>query len=301
MEKEPLPLIQGAGRILEIVPIVIKTIAGSRTTDKTLLRNDLMVKFKNAFIMTKGGKAYSTGGKPLRSEHEIKKNLEWTWLDQYALPMCERLRIIRRNGGYRLTSYGEQLAEAIRKGHLKEKLAQFAIKQDKEQWHILEILGESGPSNLRTLLKIISEKVTVRKPFHLTSLLRLFKVLGLVESEKGKYQLVTDQYQSLMKEVAFRTYDEVSDQEFIDALAKEYRKIVKRRKSPYSPIEELRGAVCKALDYWPEEFFDRRIKEIPLSIFNVQLLFSQAAFPRKNGILRKGRYYNYLSIYRRRE
>jgi hypothetical protein len=200
-----------------------------------------------------------------------------------------------RNDKYRLTATGLKLADARRQAHanFKDALAQILIDQDQKNWGILSALrGFPDGAKVDSLVG----KLEFEKESSAGDYLRLFMELDLVKVANGVYRLNDERYQNLVHGFNYRSYDEVSDSEFMSVLHPKYRELRKKVKTPYVPIEDLRTPVSIAL-LWREEYFTRRLEEIPLIVDNKQLLFSPRALARSGGITRNRKYYNYLTIY----
>ena len=124
----------------------------------------------------------------------------------------------------------------------------------------------------------------------------MFTELDLVRVVGGLYRLNDERYQNLVQDISYRSYEEISHEEFMSVLHTKYGELRKILKTPYVAIEDLRTPVSIALG-WREEYFTRRLEEIPLIVDNKQLLFSPRALARKGGITRNRKYYNYLTVY----
>jgi len=290
-----IPVIKGS---IEVIPIVLEAFSEIPSGDKKKIRQLLQEKFAERFIKDEMGKKVTRKGRELRDD-KIKEHLEKTWLDCYALPMCERLKLIFRNDKYLLTAYGEKLHDALKRSYndYLDMLGSFLIKQDREEWGILDSLYNVDAVDSKTLIKILKDKgIHVPATIYLVSLLKIFKSVGLIFFEKGQYKLNKEKFINLASKKYFREYGEVSDQEFFEALYDAYTQHAKQKRSDYIEIDQLRGPVCKQLN-WPWEYFDKRLGEIPLKVGDKQILFSPAAFLKKGGIYRMGQYYIFLSIY----
>jgi hypothetical protein len=236
----------------------------------------------------------------LQTTEDIKQHLEKTWLDCYSLPACERFGLILRNDKYRLTAQGLKLTDAKRQGNanFKDALAQILIDQDQKSWKILCALRDfpEGAAVTDLIKKLDSIGNSFEKETSAGDYLRLFMELDLVRVVSELYRLNDERYQSLVRDVSYRSYEEVSHGKFMSVLRTKYQELRKKLKTPYVPIEDLRTPVSIALR-WREEYFTRRLEEIPLIVDNKQLLFSPRALARKGGITRNRKYYNYLTVY----
>jgi hypothetical protein len=210
--------------------------------------------------------------------------------------MCERLRLIDRNHGYHLTSYGERLLVAIKNGYFKDQLCQFIVDQDKLEWQILTTLSEFPDITADDLQgKLESKGIVIIQHFHLVNLLRLFQVVDVLKQKEQRYSVNVPRYHAALKQSNFRSYNEVTHADFVDALEKSIIALGLQR-SPFVRIEDLRTPTSQKLK-WPEEYFDKRLQEVPLSVGKHQLLLSPSPKAQKAGIIRKGRYYTYLTLY----
>jgi hypothetical protein len=280
-------LLQGTGRALEIIPVVLQTIKDVKSTEKSVIREELRKRFRPLVYI------------PDRRRNDpkyVRARLDETWLDQYSLPMCERLRLIDRNRGYHLTSYGERLLLALKKGYFKDQLCRFLVEQDRSQWQILVTMAESPDmtaDDLQTKLEL--KGIVINQHFHLVNLLRLFEVVDVVREQEQRYSVNMARYRAAGGQSDYRSYDEVTHAEFVDALEKS---IVAYGlgKSQFVRIEDLRTPTSQRLK-WPEEYFDKRLHEVPLCVGKHQLLLSPSPKAQKGGIIRNGRYYTYLTLY----
>jgi hypothetical protein len=294
--KMKIPVIKGD---IEVIPFVLEAFSQVPSGDKKVIRQILRDKFAEKFVIDVKGKKFTRKNRKLESDDKVKEYIDKTWLDCYALPMCERFRIIFRDDKYLLTAYGEKLYYALKRDYndYLDMLAHFLIKQDREEWGILDLLLNVGAVDIETLVSMLKSRgIHIIKTAHVVNLLKIFKKIGLVSFKEGKYSINKERFMDLSSRKYFRGYDEVSDHEFFEALYDIYIQITKQKRSDYVEIDLLRGPVCQKLN-WPWEYFDKRLAEMPLVMGNKQILFSPAAFMRRGGIYRMGQYYIYLSIY----
>jgi len=283
--------------LVDLIPLVLDSILQVPSGDRVQIRNALKSRILDSdqFFRKEGHRIYTRKGKLLPTAEDVKQHLEKTWLDCYSLPACERFGLIVRNDKYRLTALGLKLADAKREDHtnFKDALAQVLIDQDQKNWKILSTLRSfpDGAAVTDLVKKLDFEKETSAGDY-----LRLFTELDLVRVVSGLYRLNDERYQNLVRDVTYRSYEEVSDDEFMSVLHAKYQELRRKLKTPYVPIEDLRTPVSIALR-WHEEYFTSRLEEIPLIVANKQLLFSPRALARKGGITRNRKYYNYLTIY----
>jgi hypothetical protein len=283
--------------LVDLIPLVLdstlKVPSGDKAQIRDMLKSTILESGK--FFRKDGRRLYTRKGKLLRTAEDINKHLEKTWLDCYSLPACERFGLMMRNGKYKLTVQGLKLADAKRQGDadFKDALAQILIDQDQKNWKILRTLRGFPEGAAVTDL---TQKLDFEKETSAGDYLRLFTELDLVRVLGKLYRLNVERYQNLIENVSYRSYEEVGDEEFMAVLHTRYRELRKILKTPYVPIEDLRTPVSIALK-WREEYFTKRLEEIPLIVGNKQLLFSPRALARKGGVTRNRKYYNYLTVY----
>jgi hypothetical protein len=298
-----IPLINGSGWAVELVSLVVdvlsKNLGRTKREQRDLLRKRLEAKF---IQRTKDG-WLTKEGSLLKTEAALRKHLDWTWLDQFTIPMCSHLGIVVvTKQSYRLTNYGRSLAERLNDPSFEDALRYVIIRMDEDNWKVLRTLRKS-PLEFAALRQGLDQaNVRVRKDDHLKKYLHLLATVGLVKEHTRKpvlmYEIDEERYERCKSLLRYKNYQDVPDREFVEHLYVVYKDRTKSG-SPFVDIDDLRSAVSRALN-WPEYFFTRRLEAIPLQVGRYQLLFSQAAFPRgKIGVERKGRYYNYLSIYLR--
>ena len=298
-----IPLINGSIWALQLIPIVIDVLDKNAKLTKKVQRDLLRKQFETKFVeKTKDG-WITKEGNVLNSEDALRRHLDWTWLDQFAIPMCTHLRIIvvtREN--YRLSNFGERLAHRLGDPSFDDVLRYVIIRVDDDNWGVLRILLKSSLDLSGLKHELDEADVRVRKDEHLRKYLHLLAVAGLVKGQLRKpvtiYEIEKERYERCRKLLKYKAYEDIDEKKFIQTLYKVYQDKT-RSGSSFVDIDDLRSAVSRSLD-WPEYFFTRRLETIPLRVGPYQLLFSQAAFPTANvGVERKGQYYNYLSIYRR--
>jgi len=291
-----IPVLYNHG-LVDLIPLVLDSILHVPSGDRAQIRETLKstILDSDKFLRKDGHRVYTRKGKLLRKSEDIKQHLEKTWLDCYSLPASERFGLILRNDKYKLTAQGLKLVDAKRQGDatFKDALAQILIDQDQKNWRILSTLrGFPDGFAVTDLIK----KLDFKKEATAGDYLRLFTELDLVRVVGGLYRLNDERYQNLVQNIIYRSYEEVGHEEFISVLHTKYRELRKILKTPYVAIEDLRTPVSIALR-WREEYFTRRLEEIPLVVGNKQLLFSPRALARKGGITRNRKYYNYLTVY----
>jgi hypothetical protein len=297
-----LPLINGGNWGLDLIPIVVDTIDRHEGFSKQELRNFLRDRFLAKFVKKHEGKWITVQGRILETEEELRIHIDWTWMDQFAIPICKNFDILTiAPDRYRLTANGERLGKAIGKVGFEDAVRNVIIQVDSSKWKALSLLRENGPLTGGELkITLTKEGVVVRKDDHLKKYMTFMKAIGLVrvtERHPLTYEVDETRYVRSSKIEKYKPFEAISNLGFISELYKAYQKRIES-KSPYVDIDDLRPAVSLKLD-WPEEYFDRKLKEIPLRVERYQVLFSQAAFPRPRGLERNGQYFNYLSIYLR--
>jgi hypothetical protein len=295
-----LPLVNGASWALELIPMVVETLSRQPNSAKQEVRESLREQLRTKFVKRQGEYWITVQGRILKTEEELAVHIDWTWMDQFAIPMCKHLGILTiSRDRYRLTANGQRLAKALRKVGFDDAVRNVAIQVDSAKWMVLRTLKKHGPQNSGEVKKTLEEvNVTVRKDDHLKKYLALMRVIGLVRVEEKHpvtYQLDETRYARSSRLLRYTNYSAVRHERFMRKLYDAYRDKA-RLDSPYVDIDDLRPIVCFKLN-WPEEYFDKRLGEIPLRVGNHQILLSQAAFPRPRGADRSGRYFNYLSMY----
>jgi hypothetical protein len=301
MSREIIPLINGSKWARETIPDVIDIIAKNSKLSRKEQRILLEKRFQRFYRKTSDGwETYQ--GDLLRTEEQFRHHLYWTWIDQFALPTCKHfMMIISTKYNYALSSQGKRLAEKLGKPGFQDMLRHVVINVDREKWGVLDILHKT-PLDVVTLReKLERTDVRVRKDEHLRKFLSFLQEIGLVnERPPSFYQLDEARYERCRRLLRYRSCDDVDDVEFVRVLYKQWDNEQRRSHSSFVDIDELRASVSRALKV-PESCFNEKLKKVPLRVGQFQLLFSQAAFPRENvGIERKGRYFNYVSIYQRK-
>jgi hypothetical protein len=298
-----VPLINGPNWVFDLVRIVVETISKFPNASKKEARDILRRRLQQKFVKEQDDGWRTVRGDVLKTEKELHRHLDWTWLDQYAIPMSVNLSILAvTRERYRLTAHGEKLAASLKKDAFEDTLRNVIILVDQQNWNVLNIIKEQGPIDFDGVKAALEKSgVGVRKEDHLRKLLTLLKTVGLLRdsgrSQFKIYELSEERYLRSSKLLTYNAYDSVNNQAFVDALFQAYREKAKLG-SPYVEIDQLRPTVSRLLN-WPEEYFNRRLKEIPLRIGSYQLLFSQAAFAKLRSVEREGMYFDYLSIYTR--
>lgn len=299
-----VPLINGSSWAVELVRLVVGVLYNNPEQNKKTQRDLFREKLESKFVeKTKDGWVTKEGSL-LKTEAAIRKHLDWTWLDQFCIPICSQLGIIVvTKDSYRLTNYGESLAARLDDPSFEDALRYVIISMDEDNWRILKSLQKS-PLEFSALKRELEDaNVRVRKDDHLKKYLHMLMVVGLVKEHARKpalmYEVEHERYERCRTLLRYRTDKDVTDKEFVGCLYSVYKDKTKLG-SPFVDIDALRLKVSRCLE-WPEVLFTRRLESIPLRVGPYQLLFSKAAFAReKIGVLRKGGYYNYLSIYLRR-
>lgn len=300
---EEIPLLNGAKWAMDLIPIVVDVLSENPGLAKKYQRELLCMRFEAKFVRRTDNGWQTEEGEVLKTKEDLHRHLLWTWLDQFAKPMCDRLEIlVSTRDNYRLTNYGQSLAASLGDPRFEDTLRSVVIGVDERNWKVLVLLQKS-PLGIAALKQELEQTdVRVRKDEHLRKYLNLLIELGLVKEHLKKptltYEVDEDRYARCKTLLKYRTYGDVSDREFVKSLYRAYADKTKAGSS-FVDIDELRSAVSRSLN-WSEDHFTRRLATIPLRIGQYQLLFSQAAFPRERiGVERKGRYYNYVSIYKR--
>jgi hypothetical protein len=310
MTPEEIPDIHGAKWASRIIPDVVETLSKNPTLSRKEQRLLLEERFLKSYVRrTRVGWANIEGellknrrGEVLKTEDEVRHHLFWTWIDQYALPMCKTLMIIiSTKNNFALTSQGKRLAESLGKPEFQDMLRHIVINLDREKWGILEALRKS-PLGFDTLRDEVERSgVHVRKNEHLRKLMSLYEGLGLIkEKPRSTYELDQTRYERSMGVLRYRSCDDVDYLEYVTHLYQEWDKQQCLAHSSFVDIDALRSLVSRSLNI-SESCFNEKLKTIPLRIGDYQLLFSQASFPTENaGVERNGRYYSYISIYLRK-
>jgi hypothetical protein len=309
MTREEIPDIHGSKWALEVIPDVVEIIGMNSALPKAEQRLLLEERFRKYIRKTRDGWENREGellrnrkGELLETEREVRHHLYWTWIDQFAVPTCLTFMIISRTkSNYVLSSQGKRLAERLGKPGFEDMLRHVVINVDKEKWGVLDVLQKS-PLDFETLHEELERSGVHAKTGRLRKFMLFLEVIGLVKQmSRSFYSLDRTRYERSLRLLRYRSCKEVGDIEFVTFLYKDWDSQQRQSHSSYVDIDELRASVSRVLKV-PESCFNEKLTRMPLRVGKFQLLFSQAAFPRENvGVQRNGRYYNFISIYLRKD
>jgi hypothetical protein len=310
MTREEIPDIHGSKWALQTIPDIVEVISGNSALSKAEQRLLLEERFRRFIRKTREGWENTEGellrnrkGEPLKTDDELRHHIYWTWIDQYALPTCLIFMIVVRTKiNYMLSSQGKRLAERLRKPGFEDMLRHIVIDVDKEKWGVLDTLRKSSMDFDALRDELENKGVHAKKDERLRKFMYFMQKIELVkEKPRSFYRLDQARYERCKRLPQYRSCDDVGDLDFVTVLHKEWDREQRQSHSSFVDIDELRALVSQALKVH-ESCFNEKLKSIPLQVGKFQLLFSQAAFPRENvGIERNKRYYNYISIYPRRD
>jgi hypothetical protein len=227
-------------------------------------------------------------------------------------PSLRHLQLVMGEGdSITLMSKGKELLEIYERGgesEFKRLLAKHLLKLEKERWVgiALELQKFSrGVSEDEFLTHLSSTYNTDVSRDKLRKMLLYYSYVGLVKIEGRNITLREKQLKALLEGIDV----ELSDEEFIKALATAYEKLRATSSaeklsptlsaSPYVPIPDLRETVCEMTGIWPDEFY-RRLEAIPKETDSYLIHLSQPMMRKPGGIRIGGKYLYYAAIYKKR-
>ena len=214
---------------------------------------------------------------------------KWGILDslkdhQDGLTDLSLLRILNEKGvGVDIASLERRLRERLRKKFRKEWRSKYGNRHVDWVWMEKRIREE------------LKQKTTDRLTQIMESILKFFRLVGVIIKEDRRWYLDHPQFQNLRNIQCWREANSVDYKRFIQTALSSYQLWRKKTKSSDVPLPLIRNDVCCKLDItW--DSFNSLLQNAPTRYENIVFSFSQSRFPKKWGIVKNNREFYYMNV-----
>lgn len=194
------------------------------------------------------------------------------------------LRILNKKGiGIDVSSLQRRLKERLRKKFREEWRSKYGERH--VDWTWME----------NKLKKELQHKTNERLKQIMESILKFFRLAGIIIKEEGRWHPDHIRIQNLRNLQYWREINSVNYDDFFQATLLSYRFWTRKIKSSDVPLPLIRNDVCLKLDItW--DSFDLLLQNAPSNYESKVFSFSQSRFPKKWGIVKNNRNFYYLSV-----